>query len=181
MTALETTYADQVAPSHAPTDNAALPILSEVPRLLEYRSDSDPDAEFIPKTVAGFAGGSVAMFITLFLLESVIFRTAFNALDFWRQVAFMMGIVGVTTSLLLVGLKVRADHYPIALYARHWLNSIGTGAASATMIWLPWVLIHHDFVINRYLAAVIWMVLVAFPAVAAKWTIAPHPDHVRPE
>ena len=91
--------------------------------------------------------------------------------------AFMLGVDGVASSLLLVALKVRADHTDEYLYARHWLNSLGTGALYATMIMGPWILLQQGFIGNRFVAAAVWMLLMAFPAAAAKWTVQPHPHH----
>jgi hypothetical protein len=91
-----------------------------------------------------------------------------------------VGIDGVAASLLLVGLKVRADHYGEDLFARHWLNSIGTGALYAFMIAGPWVLLDHGILINRFVAAGVWMLLMACPAIAAKWTVGPQPRLARP-
>src|SRR5579862_777903 len=86
----------------------ALPILHEVPALLEYRSEADPDAEFIPKTVAGFAGGALALGVGLIFAEGMLSypQHDFGQLmqDMMMQFAFALGIVGVSTSLLLVGL-----------------------------------------------------------------------------
>jgi hypothetical protein len=48
------------------------------------------------------------------------------------------------------------------------------------MIWTPWLFWHHSFSINRFVFAALWMILMAFPAIAAKWTIAPHPHHDLP-
>jgi hypothetical protein len=178
MTALNTTY-----PSSASAPTASpLPLLREVPKLLEYRADADPDAEFIPKTVAGFALGGVAMCICLELAKAVFFQftrhtpVATQLPTLVQNVAFMLGITFVGCSLLLVGLKVRADHTDAQLYARHWLNSIGTGAVYSIMIWAPWQVMAPGAHINRFVAAAILMLLLAFPAVAAKWTIAPHPE-----
>ena len=66
------------------------------------------------------------------------------------------------------------------LYAKHWLNSIGTGAAFALLVWGPWALQNHAIMINRFLAAGIWMVVMMFPIFAAKWTIGPHKELPRP-
>ena len=176
-----------IAVESSPLSVPALPtvhLLSEVPALLEYRSEADPDAEFIPKTVAGYALGALAMGITLDLAETLVS----NPHDSFRELvpgmmvrfAFMLGIVGVSTSLLLVGLKVRADRSAVPLYARHWLNSIGTGAAYALMMYGPWVIFNHSIIINRFLAAAILMLILSFPAVAAKWTIGPHRELARP-
>jgi hypothetical protein len=178
MSALDTSL-----PALAPPKAPSLPLLSQVPGLLEYRSESDPDGDFIPKTIAGFAAGSLAMFLTLDLGEALY--THGLALGAYAQelvihLAFMLGIIFVAASLLLVGLKVRADHYDQPLFARHWLNSLGTGAVYSLMIWTPWLFWHHSFSINRFVFAALWMILMAFPAIAAKWTIAPHPHHDLP-
>lgn len=157
-----------------------VPLLREVPALLEYRADVDPDAEFIPKTVAGFALGALAMGVALDLGETLWIHAdqPFEQLlpGLILRFAFMVGIMGVSASLLLVGLKVRADHSSIPLYAKHWLNSIGTGSAYAFMMYAPWVFINHSIVINRFLAAAILMAIMSFPAIAAKWTIGPHAE-----
>ena len=169
-------------PASAPSESTSfptLPILREVPALLQYRSAADPDAEFIPKTVAGFILGALAMFACLDLAEALLMN---RSVPFSQQLpelvqhfAFMLGITGVAASLLLVGLKVRADHVEEQLFARHWLNSISTGTVYAIMIWGPWLLASQGFHINRFVVAGIWMLLMAFPAVAAKWTIGPQP------
>ena len=125
--------------------SAVKPLLREVPKLLGYRAEADPDAEFIPKTIAGFAGGfmlcGAALVIGALLLKSM----RGPHFDLARQIAiylaFLIGIDGVSSSLLLVGLKVRADHSEKDLFARHWLNSIGTGALHAFLIAGPWVLV----------------------------------------
>ncbi|HVT79774.1 MAG TPA: hypothetical protein VHM90_03885 [Phycisphaerae bacterium] len=178
--------------SHAPIaespaeaiSRAAQPLLQEVPALLEYRSEADPDAEFIPKTVAGFSGGALLMGVCLDLAETLFVQHAnpFGAMlpGMITRFAFMLGITGVSASLLLVGLKVRADHVATPLYARHWLNSIGTGAIYALMMFLPWVVYNHGITVNRFLAAVIMMAIMTFPAIAARWTIGPHRELPRP-
>jgi hypothetical protein len=146
---------------------------------LEYRAGVDADEEFIPKTVMGFAGGTVLMGLclnlawTLFLMLSGRPLPAVGQVNnFWSLMAFTVGIAGVASSLLLVGLKVRADHSPVQLFARHWLNSISTGAAFAMLVWGPWVLAEGGS-INRFVASGVWMVIVALPAVAARWVVAP--------
>ena len=159
--------------------NAVQPMLRELPALLEYRSDADPDAEFIPKTVTGFGMGATAMGITMLVAEMLLLNVR-SPQEIATKFAFMVGIVCVSTSLLLVGLKVRADHSATTLFARHWLNSIGTGAAFAVLVWGPWSLQNHAIVINRYLALAIWLAVMAFPLAAAKWTIGPRPDMPRP-
>src|SRR3954464_5232263 len=90
--------------------SAAQPLLREFPSLLEYRSESDPDAEFIPKTVAGFGMGSVAMGLTLLMGEAALSHVPQKTEELAMKFAFMFGIACVSASLLLVGLKVRADH-----------------------------------------------------------------------
>jgi hypothetical protein len=155
-----------------------------MPRLLEYRAEVDPDGEFIPKTICGFAGGAMLMFLCLnlaevFFLASRTGSSASAMQDFWVHFAFMFGITGVACSLLLVGLKVRADHSAVQLFARHWLNSIGTGAAYAFLIWVPWIVMTQLdglISINRFAAAAVWMAVMSIPIFAAKWTIAPHPE-----
>ena len=92
----------------------------------------------------------------------------------------MFGIAAVAASLLLVGLKVRADHYGEPLFARHWLNSISTGALYSLMLWLPFTLETHSFHFNRYVMSGSFMLLLAFPALAAKWVIGPHPHYSCP-
>jgi hypothetical protein len=166
----------------------AQPILREMPALLEYRAEADPDAEFIPKTVAGFALGTLAMGVCLDLVETYIAQhhgmPAQQLLPgFWQRFAFMIGIAGVSTSLLLVGLKVRAERSAVPLYARHWLNSIGTGALYALLMWGPWILVSHsfaEFAVKKPLAGTAFMALMAFPLIAAKWTIGPHVELPRP-
>ena len=161
------------------------PLLLEVPSLLEYRSEADPDAEFIPKTVAGFSLGAMLMGVCLDLAETLFVQHAnpFGAMlpGMITRFAFMLGITGVSASLLLVGLKVRADHVATPLYSKHWLNSIGTGSIYALMMFLPWVrLSNHGITVNRFLAAMIMMAIMTFPAIAAKWTIGPHRELPRP-
>jgi hypothetical protein len=161
----------------------AQPLLQEVPSLLEYRSEEDPDAEFIPKTIAGFALGTLAMGVCLDLAETLFVHQAqpFSELlpGMVTRFAFMLGITGVSTSLLLVGLKVRADHYAKPLYAKHWLNSISTGAGYALLMFLPWLVYNHGVTVTRFLAAVVLMAIMSFPAIAAKWTIGPHREFAR--
>ena len=168
--------------------SAVKPLLREMPKLLEYRAEADTDSEFIPKTIAGFAGGfmlcGAALVIGALLLKSV----RDPHFDLARQVAvylaFLVGIDGVASSLLLVGLKARADHSATELFARHWLNSIGTGALHAFMIAGPWVLMDPsvglNVRINRFVASAIWMGLMAYPAVAARWTVGPAVQHAEP-
>src|SRR6185295_12503913 len=93
-----------------------------------------------------------------------------------QRFAFMLGIAGVSTSLLLVGLKVRADRSAVPLYAKHWLNSISTGAGYALLMFAPWIVFNHSILINRFLAAAILMLILSFPAIAAKWTVGPHKE-----
>jgi hypothetical protein len=158
-----------------------------MPKLLEYRGDADPDAEFIPKTICGFAIGTMAMFVCLNLVEVLLtqrhapFGEAVQY--FLTRIAFVVGIAGVACSLLLVGLKVRADHCAVQLYARHWLNSITTGGVYAFLMWIPWMVMQHlgtILTINRFVAAAIWMLLMSIPVLAARWTIGPHPEHTIP-
>jgi hypothetical protein len=156
------------------------PVLSEAPRLLEYRGESDLDVEFIPKTIAGFCFGAMVFGFCLNIAEALWAHGTSSPYVIVEQMmirfAFMVGIMGVACSLLLVGLKVRADNSKVDLYHKHWLNSITTGAIYALMIWGPWILVSHTqgWVINRFLAAGVWMALMAFPAVSAKWVIGPH-------
>lgn len=161
------------------TASAPQPLLAAVPKMLEYRSDADPDAEFIPKTIAGFAIGTLVMGICLNVAE-VLFLHPSAAASIWFRMGFTMGITGVSASLLLVGLKVRADHSSVNLFARHWLNSLATGAMYAFLIWGPWILMEKGVMVNRFVAAAVWMVLMSYPAVAAKWTVEPHPEHKIP-
>jgi hypothetical protein len=173
-----------IAPEAASAgESSAQPVLQlqAIPSLLEYRSESDPDAEFIPKTVAGFGMGSIAMGITLLVAEMYLSKVPQKPEEIAMRFAFMFGIACVSASLLLVGLKVRADHCSRTLYAKHWLNSIGTGAAFALLVWGPWALQNHAIVINRFLAAGIWMLIMTFPIIAAKWTIGPHNELPRPQ
>jgi hypothetical protein len=148
--------------------------LGALPALLEYRSEADPDAEFIPKTVAGFGMGSLAMGATLLIAEMALGRTQ-SGQEVAMKFAFMFGVACVSASLLLVGLKVRADHSAVTLFSRHWMNSIATGAGFALLVWGPWELQNHAIIINRFLAAVIWMAIMAFPALASRWTIGSVP------
>jgi hypothetical protein len=154
--------------------------VTEIPRLLEYRGESDVDVEFIPKTIAGFCFGAMVFGFCLNIAEALYAHGTSSPYAIVESMmvrfAFMVGIMGVACSLLLVGLKVRADNSKVDLYHKHWLNSITTGAIYALMIWGPWILVVHTqgWAINRFLAAAVWMALMAFPAVAAKWMIGPH-------
>ena len=152
----------------------------EVPTLLEYRGEEDPDCDFIPKTVAGFALGALIMGICLDLAETMLANRSLTAqiftIDALIRFAFMFGITGVSTSLLLVGLKIRAERSPEPLYARHWLNSIGTGSGYALLVWLPWVLQNHSLHVNSFVGVLLLFVLSAVPVLAARWTIGTH-DH----
>lgn len=165
-------------PALSPPPESLLP---ELPRLLEYRADADPDVEFIPKTVGGFCFGAMVFGFCLNFGQALVTHAAHTHGEIINTMltrfAFMLGITGVAASLLLVGLKVRADHSAIDLFARHWLNSISTGAIYALMIWGPWILIENGgaVLVNRFLAAGVWMGVMAFPAIAAKWTIGPLP------
>ena len=155
----------------------------EVPTLLDYRGEEDPDADFIPKTVAGFGLGALTMGICLDFAET-FYRNkaiAFNVVDtdMLIRFVFMAGITGVSTSLFLVALKVRADRSKEPLYARHWLNSICTGGAYALLVWLPWVMRDHSLNvtvsnINPFIAVALLMILSAVPVLAARWTIGTH-------
>jgi hypothetical protein len=168
--------------------SAVKPLLREMPKLLEYRAEADTDAEFIPKTIAGFAGGFMLCGASL-VIGALLLKSVYTpSMDLARQIsiylAFLVGIDGVASSLLLVGLKVRADHAATDLFARHWLNSIGTGALHAVLIAGPWVLMDPSVGlhvgINRFVASAIWMALMAFPAVAAAWTVGPAVQHTEP-
>jgi len=175
--------AESLPQSPAPT-LPVVPLLREMPSLLEYRSEADPDAEFIPKTVAGFALGALTMGVGLDFAETLLTHSGASISQLLpgmvMRFAFMLGIAGVSTSLLLVALKVRADRSQVQLYAKHWLNSIGTGASYALMMFAPWIIFNHAIIINRFLAAAILMMILAFPAAAAKWTIGPHKELPRP-
>jgi hypothetical protein len=156
-------------------------LIREVPKLLEYRAEADPDAEFIPKTIAGFAGGFLVMSCCLAIVMSLLSSRKTGSSDWMGTIlplmAFALGIAGVASSLLLVALKVRADHTGECLYARHWLNSITTGAGYAMLVGGPWLLVQEGVTINRFVAAALWMILMALPAMAARWTVQPHPEH----
>lgn len=173
--AIEGHFPNNTAHSQALAQNA--PTL-EVPRLLEYRAEADPDAEFIPKTIAGFCGG-MALLGTCLICAEVFWIAPIRGQDptqaLAMRFAFMIGIIGVAMSLLLVGLKVRADHTDHDLFARHWLNSIATGALYALIIWGPWLYFYKGLVINRGLAAAVFMLVMMFPLGAAMWVIGPHP------
>jgi hypothetical protein len=178
MTTFESTVVS-VAPEVSSPSLGNLPLLQEVPKLLEYRTQAaDPDIEFIPKTIIGFAFGALTTFVCLDLAEALVFHRSIplaqQAWDLGVRFAFMVGITFVAISLLLVGLKVRAEHHKVPLFARHWMNSITTGALYAIMIWAPWLLWSQGFHVNRFVCAATFMLLMAFPAVAARWTIAPH-------
>lgn len=182
MSAIPQSFPQTTAPTLGPT-LASVPLLREVPALLEYRSGADPDAAFIPKTVAGFALGALCMGLTLDFAETILTNPNAALRDLLPgmilRFAFMLGIAGVSTSLLLVGLKVRADHSAALLFARHWLNSIGTGAGYALIMYGPWIILNHSIVVNRFLAAGVWMLFLAFPAFAARWTIGPQKEMAR--
>jgi hypothetical protein len=34
--------------------------------------------------------------------------------------------------------------------------------------------INHSFYVNRFAMAALWMAIMSFPLIAAKWTIGPH-------
>jgi hypothetical protein len=156
-----------------------VPLLQELPKLLEYRADADPDAEFIPKTIAGFSGGFLVMGACVLAGWALWMTRVKTGIDITQPMtmglAFMVGVAGVAASLLLVGLKVRADHTGDDLYARHWLNSITTGAAFCLLLCGPLFFMSEGWTINRFVMAAVWMLLMCFPAVAAKWTVGPHP------
>jgi hypothetical protein len=192
MTALDSTAfpRDDQSNSSLNAVNPVASLLREAgggPRLLEYRSEADPDAEFIPKTIAGFVFGAMLFGFCINFGDAVYNhftgRAAHTELVnmMLTRGAFMLGITAVASSLLLVGLKVRADHSPESLFSRHWLNSIGTGSLYATLIWGPWILVEHGVGLhtNPFLASAIFMAILAFPAVSACWTIgrAPHYGH----
>jgi len=177
MTAIDMTSSVSARSDVVEQAPPTLPLLNEMPRLLEYRGDADADIDFIPKTIAGFAMGSIAMFLCLTILDAMFLHRDLGVDNLFAwELAFAVGIIGVSSSLLLVGLKVRADHSPVPLYAKHWLNSIGTGALYSVMIWGPWVVM-SQFHINKFVAAAVWMTLMVFPAIAAKWVIGPHDEH----
>ena len=189
MTVLDSTAFPRDNPSDRSTDtlNPVTPLLREVPRLLEYRSEADPDAEFIPKTIAGFVFGAMVFGFCINFGDAVYNHLAGAAQTqlvnmMLTRGAFMLGITAVASSLLLVGLKVRADHSTENLFSRHWLNSIGTGSLYALLIWAPWILVEYRMGLhtNPFLASAIFMGIMAFPAVAACWTIgrAPHPHQL---
>ena len=154
-------------------------LLREVPKLLEYRAEADPDAEFIPKTIAGFAGGFMVMSVCLAIVMGLLQNRRAGNSDVMGTILqlmpFALGIAGVASSLLLVALKVRADHTGEELYARHWLNSITTGAVYAMLIGGTGLLVQEGVVINRFVAAALCMILMVLPALAARWTVQPHP------
>ncbi len=164
--------------------HAGVPLLQEIPKLLEYRAEADPDAEFIPKTIAGFSGGFMVMGACVLAGVALWMTRVKTGTDITQQMtmvfAFLVGVAGVAASLLLVGLKVRADHVSEDLYARHWLNSITTGAAFCFLL-CGLLALMSEGVINRFVMAALWMLLMSFPAVAAKWTIGPHPHLEAPE
>src|SRR5512146_8236 len=132
--------------------------------LLEYRAEADPDEDFVARSVAGFTLGGMAFGFCINFVDSLYnYRIGVERPELVHTMlvrgAFMLGIMCVACSLLLVGLKVRADHSPVPLFSRHWLNSITTGGFYATLIWCPWILIEHGFALhtNRFLASVILM------------------------
>jgi hypothetical protein len=175
MSTLDSHTLPYSSPSTFPTTAGAAELLREVPRLLEYRAEVDPDAEFIPKTIAGFATGFLVMSTCLAMVLTLLMTPSITAAGFVSTLlplmAFVFGIDCVASSLLLVALKVRADHTGEALFARHWLNSLSTGAGYAVMICGPWLLTQKGIPINRFVAAAIWMSLMALPALAAAWTV----------
>jgi len=99
--------AESLPQSPAPT-LPVVPLLREMPSLLEYRSEADPDAEFIPKTVAGFALGALTMGVGLDFAETLLTHSGASISQLLpgmvMRFAFMLGIAGVSTSLLLVAL-----------------------------------------------------------------------------
>src|SRR4051794_31945774 len=109
-------------------ENPSAPVLSQAPQLLEYRGESDLDIEFIPKTIAGFCFGAMVFGFCLNIAEALYAHgTSFPYViveSMMVRFAFMVGIMGVACSLLLVGLRVRADNSKVDLYHKHWLNSI---------------------------------------------------------
>ena len=150
---------------------------ANAPLLLEYhRAGDDEELNFIPKTVAGFALGAMAMGFCLNITALLLF-TSHSAMTVTLSMAyrfiFAVGITGVASSLLLVGLKVRVDHTRLILHSRHWLNSIATGAVFAVLVWGPWLAIEHNVPIDHFIVAGIWMLLFFFPPFAARWTVGP--------
>ena len=95
MTVLDAPVSSYPAPLNVAAP--ALPLLQEMPRLLEYRGETDPDGEFIPKTICGFAGGAMLMFFCLDIGEALFaFKNGAGSSvilqDFWTRFAFMVGI-----------------------------------------------------------------------------------------
>lgn len=151
-------------------------VAPHAPLLLDYHPGIDPDANYIPKTTCCFAAGGFAMGICLNML-AVVLRGALDNNEavyaLMLRMAFVFGITGVGSSLLLVGLKVREDHVNHPLYARHWLNALGTGALFSLLVWGPWLIAEQGIAFNRFLAAGVWMLLMALPGVAALWVVGP--------
>jgi hypothetical protein len=153
------------------------------PLLLEYHAEADPDIHYIPKVTGCFAAGALCMGICLNILAIMIHD---RGADPYKMVyslvlhmAFVFGITGVGSSLVLVGLKVRDDHTAAVLYARHWLASLATGAAFSMIVWGPWLVAERGVSFNRFVAAAIWMAVMAFPGVSALWTVGPHKSLAR--
>ena len=145
--------------------------------LLEYHADTDPDIHYIPKVTACFAAGALTMGIILNMVAVLILNHNAKPEDMVYQMvlrmAFVIGIAGVGGSLLLVGLKFRDDHSANILFARHWLNSLGTGAAFSMVVWGPWLIAERGVDFNRFAAAGVWMCLMALPGVASLWVVGP--------
>jgi hypothetical protein len=107
MSALETRTLGYAPDSYSPRITPG-ELLREVPKLLEYRAEADPDAEFIPKTIAGFAGGFLVMSCCLATVMALLLsRTTASHEVFSTMLplmVFALGIACVASSLLLVGL-----------------------------------------------------------------------------
>ncbi len=123
------------------------------------------------------------MFFCLELGQRILFShgtpLADQATEILITFASMFGIAAVAASLLSAFESSRRS-LRRALFARHWLNSISTGALYSLMLWLPFTLETHSFHFNRYVMSGIFMLLLAFPALAAKWVIGPHPHYSCP-
>ena len=148
-----------------------------VPLILEYhRADDDQELNFIPKTVAGFAFGAMVMGFCLNLSTLLLFSghgILHISMSMATRFVFACGSTGVASSLLLVGLKVRADHSALVLHSRHWVNSIVTGTIYSLLVWGPWLAVEMGFGVDRFAQAAIWMLLFVYPLIAARWTVGP--------
>ncbi len=176
----EKLWRDMEHPVNKVLTTAAALTAPATPMLLSYHSGDDAELAFIPKTLAGFAIGTIFMGLCMNLSTIIFFNNDAVAsfqptviTQLAQKFVFIIGLAFVAASLLLVGLKVRADHSPVNLHSHHWINSIITGAIFSLLVWGPWLAIERGIHIDRFLLALFWMALFIFPALAAKWTVGP--------